>query len=231
MALRSLVYDCTPSRAKCAGSPPLANVILSHARAPPDRPRNRNQAPRRRSCRIDPQARAPSAPAATAVCSNATCSTTLPIPIFAAAVAFCEFASRLRLPRRSLRADFRGCVITSKSPAPDSGRSRYKEKLERELVVRSPRGWPANLRSLGFRPGFRYEKFRTTFRLPGLHLDLDETPVGVFLEIEGRPEAIDRVARATRIFAARLHSRHLLGPLRRRMPPPRQNSAKYALLA
>jgi len=87
-------------------------------------------------------------------------------------------------------------VITSKSPARDSGRSRYKEKLERELVVRSARGWPAKLRSLGFRPEFLYEKLRTTFRLPGLHLDLDETPVGVFLEIEGRPEAIDRVARA-----------------------------------
>jgi adenylate cyclase, class 2 len=92
-------------------------------------------------------------------------------------------------------------VITSKSPAPASARSRYKEKLERELVVRSQRRWPASLLSLGFRPDFRYEKFRTTFRLPdppaaaGLHLDLDETPVGVFLELEGQPGAIDRIAR------------------------------------
>jgi adenylate cyclase class 2 len=86
-------------------------------------------------------------------------------------------------------------VITSKDPAPASARSRYKEKLERELVVRSQRSWPASLLSLGFRPGFRYEKFRTTFRLPGLHLDLDETPAGVFLEIEGQPGAIDRIAR------------------------------------
>jgi adenylate cyclase, class 2 len=95
------------------------------------------------------------------------------------------------------------CVrITSKTPAPHSARSRYKVKLERELVARSPRGWPANLRSLGFRPGFIYEKFRTTFRLPGdcaaagLHLDLDETPVGAFLEIEGAPKAIDSIARS-----------------------------------
>jgi adenylate cyclase, class 2 len=87
-------------------------------------------------------------------------------------------------------------VVTSKSPVPAPAGSRYKEKLERELVVGSPRAWPDGLRSLGFRPGFRYEKFRTTFRLPGLHLDLDETPVGVFLEIEGGPRPIDRISRA-----------------------------------
>jgi adenylate cyclase, class 2 len=89
------------------------------------------------------------------------------------------------------------CVrITSKSPAPDSTRSRYKVKLERELIVRSMPGLPANLRTLGLRPAFIYEKFRTTLRLRGLHLDLDETPVGIFFEIEGPPKAIDRIARA-----------------------------------
>jgi adenylate cyclase, class 2 len=99
-------------------------------------------------------------------------------------------------PSRLIPGGLPRTVITSKSPAPASAGSRYKEKLERELVVKSRRGWPATMRSLGFRPGFRYEKFRTTFRLPGLHLDLDETPVGVFLEIEGAPASIDRVARA-----------------------------------
>lgn len=87
-------------------------------------------------------------------------------------------------------------VITSKAPAPVRPGSPYKEKLEREELVQSPRRWDGLLLSLGLRPGFRYEKYRTTFRLPGLHLDLDETPVGVFLELEGAPRAIDRVARA-----------------------------------
>jgi adenylate cyclase class 2 len=63
-------------------------------------------------------------------------------------------------------------------------------------LVRFPKRWDRILRSIGLRPGFRYEKYRTTFRLPGLYVDLDETPVGVFLELEGTPKAIDRVARA-----------------------------------
>ncbi|HXQ26218.1 MAG TPA: class IV adenylate cyclase [Candidatus Acidoferrales bacterium] len=111
---------------------------------------------------------------------------------------------RIETPAASglIRGGLRRTLITSKSPAPASARSRYKEKLERELAVRLPHSWTAILRSLGFRPGFSYEKYRTTFRLPGLHLDLDETPVGVFLELEGSPKAIDRVA-GTLGFAGR----------------------------
>ncbi|HUJ33209.1 MAG TPA: class IV adenylate cyclase [Candidatus Acidoferrum sp.] len=91
-------------------------------------------------------------------------------------------------------------LMTSKAPPPrsrgDRSRSRYKERLEREVRVGDPIRADVHLRAGGFRPTWRYEKYRTTFRLPGLHLDLDETPVGVFLELEGRPAAIDRVARA-----------------------------------
>lgn len=87
-------------------------------------------------------------------------------------------------------------IVTSKaSPAAkSSAKPRYKEKLERELVIERPRKWSRILISLGFQPGFRYEKFRTVFRLPDIHLDLDETPAGTFLELEGAPKAIDRVA-------------------------------------
>jgi adenylate cyclase class 2 len=50
---------------------------------------------------------------------------------------------------------------------------------------------------MGLRPWFRYEKYRTTYRLPGvagLMVELDETPIGEFLELEGDAQAIDRVA-------------------------------------
>jgi adenylate cyclase, class 2 len=108
---------------------------------------------------------------------------------------------RLRIetpaPSKLLPGGARCAILTSKAPVPEpGGRSRYKERLERELAVESPARWPSALQAIGLRPSFRYEKYRTTFRLPGLHLDLDETPIGTFLELEGPPQAIDRVARA-----------------------------------
>ena len=116
-----------------------------------------------------------------------------------------DFRSRGRLlrlrietpaPSRLLPGGAKQALLTSKAPVPRSGsRSRYKEKLETEVAVESPARWAAALRAIGLRPRFRYEKYRTTFRLPGMHLDLDETPVGTFLELEGSPRAIDRVAR------------------------------------
>ena len=109
----------------------------------------------------------------------------------------------------------RRTVLTAKSPASDrkSGESRhrdadYKRNMEREVVLRAPqrrsskakrtlqdRGWPFALGVLGLRSKFRYEKYRTTFRVRGVQVDLDETPVGIFVELEGKPGAIDRVAR------------------------------------
>jgi adenylate cyclase class 2 len=90
-------------------------------------------------------------------------------------------------------------ILTSKAPAVASSARdrRYKEKIERELVVPgSPARWDRALRSVGLYPRFRYDKYRSTFRLPHLALELDETPVGAFLELEGLPRAIDRAARA-----------------------------------
>jgi adenylate cyclase class 2 len=107
---------------------------------------------------------------------------------------------RLRIetpaPSGPIRGGRRRAMITSKAAAPAGPGSRYKLKLEREALVRNFRWWHRVFRSIGLRPGFRYEKYRATFRLPGLFLDLDETPVGVFLELEGSPRAIDRVALA-----------------------------------
>jgi adenylate cyclase, class 2 len=94
----------------------------------------------------------------------------------------------------------RRAILTTKAPPGPRSRAsnplHYKERLERELVVRNPSQWPRTLNSLGVQPSFIYEKFRSTFELPGLHLDLDETPAGTFLELEGSPHAIARAARA-----------------------------------
>jgi adenylate cyclase class 2 len=91
-------------------------------------------------------------------------------------------------------------IVTSKAPPVpqrNSKPSRYKIRAEREQVASiSPLQYAKTLISLGFRPTFRYDKFRTTFRLPNLHLDLDETPAGIYLELEGQPKAIDRAAKS-----------------------------------
>jgi adenylate cyclase class 2 len=55
---------------------------------------------------------------------------------------------------------------------------------------------------LGLRGWFRYEKYRTTYVLPGRHawakgllIEVDETPIGTFVELEGDAGAIDRAAK------------------------------------
>jgi adenylate cyclase, class 2 len=82
-------------------------------------------------------------------------------------------------------------------------RQRHKVREEIELQVLDADALAKIFEGLGMRGWFRYEKFRTTFRLPkslrwakGLLVELDETPIGTFIELEGPLQAIDRVARA-----------------------------------
>ena len=95
--------------------------------------------------------------------------------------------SESRRPNGKIRV-----ILTSKAPvARSTGKaSRYKERLERKVIVATPDNLREQLQALGFRSRFRYEKYRTSFRLPGVHIELDETPVGTYLELEGTPQAI-----------------------------------------
>jgi adenylate cyclase, class 2 len=110
----------------------------------------------------------------------------------------------LRVRIETSKSGHRDAKLTSKAPAPPKPASqcrpksapRHKERLEREVALRDPARAARLFAAMGLRPSFRYEKYRASFRLRGLHLDLDETPCGTFLELEGRPAAIDRVARA-----------------------------------
>jgi adenylate cyclase class 2 len=77
-------------------------------------------------------------------------------------------------------------------------RSHFKIKNEAEVRVAEASELSTILRALGLRPAFRYEKFRTTYALCGLSqlkVELDETPVGTYLELEGPVTSIDRGAR------------------------------------
>jgi adenylate cyclase, class 2 len=91
-------------------------------------------------------------------------------------------------------------VLTFKGPengAETNIPEPYKVREEHELCISNPEEMSKIFEALGLRPCFRYEKFRTTFSLPGmarLKLTLDETPIGVFAELEGERGEIDRAA-------------------------------------
>jgi adenylate cyclase class 2 len=116
---------------------------------------------------------------------------------------------RIRTERpsgRSRKLNLR-CLVTFKRPivAPGSREKgeRHKVREEIELEVSDPKMLTMIFEGLGMRRWFLYEKIRTTFRLPasnawakGLLIELDETPIGVFLELEGPAHAIDRAAKA-----------------------------------
>jgi len=79
------------------------------------------------------------------------------------------------------------------------GRSRIlkstKARLELETQVSDWKTALKILTCLGLRCAFRYEKFRTIFHKDATLISLDETPIGDYIEIEGRPEAVRRLAR------------------------------------
>jgi adenylate cyclase class 2 len=86
------------------------------------------------------------------------------------------------------------CLLTLKLPSDDRGPHKVKEELEIEAsdgaMLRRI------LEGLGYRVAWRYEKYRTHFERGGAggEIVLDETPIGVFLELEGEPDWINCTA-------------------------------------
>jgi len=74
--------------------------------------------------------------------------------------------------------------------------SKYKSREELEVEVPDAGAITAIVERLGFEPVFRYEKYRTEYRQTGGGgvATLDETPIGVYLELEGAADWIDRTA-------------------------------------
>jgi adenylate cyclase class 2 len=93
-----------------------------------------------------------------------------------------------------LRRTARGGVLTFKGPREiENG---VKSREERETSVDDPDEVRAILRRLGYRPLFRYQKYRETWTHRGQEIEVDETPIGIFLEIEGDAEGIHAAATA-----------------------------------
>jgi adenylate cyclase class 2 len=101
---------------------------------------------------------------------------------------------QLRTQRQILRLRHYGnrCTVTHKRQAEGGdGDLRYKTRIETESVVEDCDALAEIFIQLGYRPVFRYEKFRTEWAMDEGHLVLDETPIGVWAELEGQPAWID----------------------------------------
>src|SRR5438477_7475241 len=110
--------------------------------------------------------------------------------------------------------------------------SPYKVRDEIEVEVAESGNLARIFEGLGMNGWFRYEKYRTTFRLPaskawakGLLIELDETPIGAFVELEGPAEAIDRAAEelgySKRDYVLKNYLRLYMEECRRRGEKPR----------
>jgi adenylate cyclase class 2 len=99
----------------------------------------------------------------------------------------------LRAERRLLRVrEFGGVATFTYKGTPETG--RYKSREELETDVADGGMLRLMLDRLGYRPFFRYEKYRTVYQQPGETAGLavlDETPIGCWIELEGTPEWID----------------------------------------
>ena len=73
--------------------------------------------------------------------------------------------------------------------------TRHKTRVETETKIADGEKLEKILRSLGYAPAFRYEKFRAEWGDGKGHVVVDETPIGSFGEIEGPARWIDRTAR------------------------------------
>jgi adenylate cyclase class 2 len=102
---------------------------------------------------------------------------------------------RMRAGGRLLRLRQVGkdAILTYKG-VPQAGKHKSREELETH--VESVAMAKAIVERLGYETSFVYEKYRTEFqRADGEGVaTVDETPVGVFMELEGAPDWIDRIA-------------------------------------
>jgi len=91
------------------------------------------------------------------------------------------------------------CLTADNDPA-----ARHKRRIETETEVADGEALGTVFTQLGYAPAFTYEKYRTEYADTTGHCVLDETPIGVFAELEGPPDWIDTVSGRLGLDSAQL---------------------------
>lgn len=105
-----------------------------------------------------------------------------------------------------VRTDRHGARLTFKGPPRFEG--EVKVRTEHETRIEDPEALIRVFESLGFEVVRRYQKKREEWRLGGVIVALDHTPIGDFAEFEG--EGAERVARRCGFEASRAERRNYL---------------------
>jgi adenylate cyclase class 2 len=112
----------------------------------------------------------------------------------------------LRAQRQILRIRQYGslCTVTHKRQPSQNDpvdTTRYKVRIETETAIAEPEALAEIFLQLGYTPAFVYEKYRTEWSQTIsaqseaeaiAHLVIDETPIGIYAELEGPTAWIDR---------------------------------------
>jgi adenylate cyclase class 2 len=110
----------------------------------------------------------------------------------------------LRMKRELVRIrQYNGKWLLTHKRIPDSGigEDRHKHRVETETELSNGTALAEVFASVGFVPVFRYEKWRSEWSDDTGHCVIDETPLGVFAELEGASEWIDQIAHELGIAA------------------------------
>ncbi|MCU0303378.1 MAG: class IV adenylate cyclase [Thermoanaerobaculales bacterium] len=100
-------------------------------------------------------------------------------------------------------------IATFKGPATWQG--AVKQRLEIELGVASDGAAAELFGALGFTPWLRYEKDRESWTLGEVRIDLDHTPIGDFVELEGPVEGLEEAALALGLDPSRAVAESYVG--------------------
>jgi len=85
-------------------------------------------------------------------------------------------------------------VLTYKKPLPP--KNGAKREIEYEISFQDPNGQIEKiLEAMDFKPTTSYERYQTSWEIDGIHITLDEYPWADIIEIEGKKDNIEQLAR------------------------------------